>query len=146
MIDLENDQIATRSINDGPPFFSITSTATELPELGEHWHLCVRIRTSTRQRLCIFCCLGQRGTNSKSSALHALCHDRSTATPESSLAWIVRLGPLGRFHRGQRSTASMEVWGLNDCHDKEATSSDTSEGRPRPVVVHRHRDARKQTQ
>jgi hypothetical protein len=35
--------------------------------------------------------LGQRGTNSKSSVLHALCHDRSTATPQSSLAWIVRL-------------------------------------------------------
>jgi hypothetical protein len=40
----------------------------------------------------------------------------------------------------------LEVWGLNDCHDKEATSSDTSEGRPRPVVVNRHREARKQAQ
>jgi hypothetical protein len=36
--------------------------------------------------------------------------------------------------------------GLNDGHDKEATSSDASEGRPWPVVVHRHRDARKQVQ
>ena len=34
-----------------------------VPKLGEHWHLGVRIRTSTRQRLCIFCCLGRRGTN-----------------------------------------------------------------------------------
>jgi hypothetical protein len=41
--------------------------------------------------LCIFCCLGRRGTNSKSSILHALSHDRSAASPESSLAWIVRL-------------------------------------------------------
>jgi hypothetical protein len=36
--------------------------------------------------------------------------------------------------------------GLNDCHDNEATSSDTSEGRPGPVVVERHGDARKQAQ
>jgi hypothetical protein len=39
-----------------------------------------------------------------------------------------------------------KVRGLNDCHDKEATSRDTSEGRSPPVVVHRHGDARKQAQ
>ena len=36
--------------------------------------------------------LGRGGTNSKSSISHALCHDRGTATPESSLAWIVCFG------------------------------------------------------
>src|SRR4029453_14700540 len=34
----------------------------------------------------------------------------------------------------------LEVRGLNDCHDKEATSRDTSEGRSPPVVVHPHGD------
>ena len=35
------------------------------------------------------------------------------------------------------STAPMlEVWGLNERHGKEATSSDTSEGRPSPVSLH----------
>jgi hypothetical protein len=39
------------------------------------------------------------------------------------------------------STASMlEVRGLNDCHEKETTSRKKSEGRSRPVAVHRHRD------
>src|SRR3989442_2302709 len=37
--------------------------------------------------------------------------------------------------------------GLNDCHRKEATSSNASEGRrPPPVVVERHRDTRTQGQ
>jgi hypothetical protein len=36
--------------------------------------------------------------------------------------------------------------GLKDCHGKEPNSNDTSEGRPQPVVVERHCDARKQAQ
>jgi hypothetical protein len=36
--------------------------------------------------------------------------------------------------------------GLKDCHGKEPNSNDTSEGRPQPVVVERHGDARKQAQ
>ena len=40
----------------------------------------------------------------------------------------------------------LDVCGLNDCHDKEAPRSHTSKGRSWPVVVHRHRDARKQAQ
>jgi hypothetical protein len=35
---------------------------------------------------------------------------------------------------------------LKDCHGKEPNSNDTSEGCPRPVVIERHGDARKQAQ
>ena len=35
---------------------------------------------------------------------------------------------------------------LKDCDDKEASSRGTPEGRPRPVVVYRHGNARKQAQ
>jgi len=44
------------------------------------------------------------------------------------------------------SMGSISKSDLNDGRDKEATNSNTSQGRPRPIVAHRHRDVREQTQ
>src|SRR5260370_32210365 len=83
---------ATRSINDGPPFFSIASTATVYQNLGNTGISVYASGQALAKAFASSVAWGDEEPMANPAFPHALCHDRGTATPESSVAWIVCFG------------------------------------------------------
>jgi hypothetical protein len=83
---------AARSMNDGPPFFSIASTAIAYQNLGNTG---ISVNASGQALANAFAssvAWGEEEPIANPALAHALSHDRSAARPENSLASIICLG------------------------------------------------------